>query len=215
MTPCEARFEGVLGDYDRVNTAAVASAGGSRVHVVAGMEPAAPGMRVVGRALTVAGAAGDNLALHQAVSQAGYGEVIVLDVQDGRDTAHCGDTIVRCAMERRIAGIVLNGSIRDRYIIGALGFPVFHRGTCPRPPSAREPGHLRVPLRWGDAVIDTGDLVVADDDGFVVVPADEVDEILAKVVELDAHEREVALRIRAGESTIQIFDLPSFDEPDS
>lgn len=195
-------------DHERLSTAALASAGGDRVSVIRGLEPASAGLRAVGPAFTARGSRGDNLALHQAVARAGKGEVIVVDVQGEQETAHCGDILARAAAARGICAIVLDGSIRDRSVIAELGYPVFHRGTSPRGPSKVVPGELGVPIEVAGTTVNPGDLVCADDDGIVVVPSTEIETVLSAAVNLEAREREVERRISEGETTLEIFDLP-------
>ena len=97
--------------------------------------------------------------------------MIVLAVGGERDVAHCGEIVAIAAQERGVAGIVLDGAIRDRAEIAALGLPVFHLGTSPRGPGKDGPGALGVPVELDGVEIDPGDLVCADADGIAVVPA--------------------------------------------
>lgn len=191
-----------------VTSALLASAGGDRVAVMRGLEPAWPGARAFGPALTVRGASGDNLALHRAIAGAPEGVVVVADVQGGRDVAHCGDVLVRAARARGLRGIVLNGSIRDRAAIRELEYPVFHQGTSPRGPTKLVAGELGVPIELLGVSVQPGDLVLADDDGLVVVAGEDADEILAAAAAIADREREYESRIEAGESTLSILGLP-------
>jgi 4-hydroxy-4-methyl-2-oxoglutarate aldolase len=175
---------------------------------VLGLEPAWPGASAVGRALTVRGAAGDNLAIHQAVAEGERGEVIVVTVDGGQEIAHCGDVLALAAKERGIAGIIIDGSIRDRAAVARLGFPIFHRGTSPRGPGKYGPGELRVPIELLGVPIQPGDLVCADDDGVVVVPSAEVEAVLADARALEAREQELMAQILDGASTLDLFSLP-------
>lgn len=190
-----------------LTSALLASAGGADVSVIPGLEPAWPGASLHGRALTVRGAPGDNLALHLAIAQAAAGDVIVIDVDGERDVAHFGDILARAARRRGIAGIVINGSIRDRRTISELGYPVFHVGTSPRGPAKLVPGRIGVPIELMGVRVGDGDLVWADDDGVVVVPAGRVDETIEAASALADREAEITARVEAGESTVAIFGL--------
>jgi len=191
-----------------LGSALVASAGGDRVAVALGLEPAFPSASAAGPALTVQGAAGDNLALHHAVAAAAPGEVIVLAVGGEQGVAHCGDIIALAAKERGVAGIVLDGAIRDRAEIERLGLPVFHRGTSPRGPGKGGPGALRVPIELAGVRVEPGDLVCADADGVAVVPAALAGEVREAAEKLEAREREIVAAVERGETTVAIFDLP-------
>jgi 4-hydroxy-4-methyl-2-oxoglutarate aldolase len=193
----------------RVTSALLASAGGDRVRVVRGLEPAWPGARAFGPAFTVRGKAGDNLALHRAIAGAPEGVVVVADVQGGRDVAHCGDVLVRAARARGIRGIVLDGSIRDRASIRELEYPVFHQGTSPLGPTKLVAGELGVPIELLGVAVRPGDVVLADDDGLVILPGEDADEILAAAAGIADREREWEARIDAGETTLSILGLPA------
>jgi 4-hydroxy-4-methyl-2-oxoglutarate aldolase len=184
-----------------------ASAGGERVRIVLGLEPAFPAARVLGRAFTVQGAPGDNLALHHAVSAAGPGDVIVLAVGGEQETAHCGELLAIAAQERGIAGIVLDGAIRDRAEIAALAFPVFFRGTSPRGPGKGGPGALRVPVELDGVAVEPGDLVCADADGLAIVSGADADDVNAAVAALEQREAAIAADLRRGRTTVDIFEL--------
>lgn len=195
----------------RISTALLASVGGDRAAAIPGFESAWFGATACGRALTVRGAAGDNLALHQAVLEAEPRDVIVLDVGGARarETGHCGDILALAAQKRGIGGFVVNGAIRDRFAIAQLAFPVFHRGTSPGKPLKEVSGEFRVPLDLIGVLIEPGDLIAADDDGIVVVQAVHADDVLRQAAELELREQEVCARVARGETTVDIFRLAS------
>jgi 4-hydroxy-4-methyl-2-oxoglutarate aldolase len=186
----------------------LAQGGGDRVAVALGLEPVFPGASAAGPALTVQGAGGDNLALHHAVAVASPGDVIVLAVGGERSVAHCGDIIALAARERGVAGIVLDGAIRDRAEIVRLGMPVFHLGTSPRSPEKGGPGALRVPVQLAGVRVEPGDLVCADADGVAIVPAALAGEVREAAARLEAREREIVAALERGDTTVSLFDLP-------
>jgi 4-hydroxy-4-methyl-2-oxoglutarate aldolase len=190
----------------------VASAGGERVRVVLGLESLSAAVRVSGPAFTVQGAAGDNLALHHAVASAAPGEVIVLAVGGERRVAHCGEIVAIAARERGLAGIVLDGAVRDRAELAALAFPIFFRGTSPRGPGKSGPGALGVPVELDGVAIHPGDLVCADADGVAVVAAAEIEAVRAAVATLEAREQEIVAGIRGGRSTVELLGLEGLPE---
>ncbi len=188
-------------------SALFASAGEGRVSLLLGLEPAFPAAYALGPAFTVQGAAGDNLALHHAVSTAPAGCVIVLAVGGERRIAHCGDIVALAARERGISGIVLDGAIRDRAEIAALGIPIFHAGTSPAGPRKYGPGALGVPVELCGVTVSPGDLVCADADGVAIVPAAQAAEVSAAVAELERREQRIVERLLAGETTVEVFEL--------
>ena len=190
-----------------IGSALLSSAGGDRVRIVLGLEPAFPSARALGPALTVLGAGGDNLALHHAVAAAEPGDVIVLSVGGEREVAHCGEIVAIAAQKRGVAGIVLDGAIRDRIEITGLGLPVFHLGTSPRGPGKAGPGALGVPLEFRGVRVEPGDLVCADADGVAIVAAADAAEVHAAAEALERREQGILAAIERGETTVDIYGL--------
>ena len=185
--------------------AALASVGEGRISVLLGFEPAWPGARVLGPAFTAQGAPGDNHALHHAVAEAASGDVIVLAVGGERGRAHCGGVIATAAHARGVAGLVLDGAIRDRGELTEIGLPVFHLGASPLKPAKHGPAALRVPVEIDGVRIEPGDLVAADADGIVIVPRAQAEELLAAAAALEEREREILAQIAAGATTVEIY----------
>jgi 4-hydroxy-4-methyl-2-oxoglutarate aldolase len=149
----------------------------------------APVPRIAGPAFTVACPPGDNLMLHAAIYRAEPGAVIVVESGD-LDYALAGGNVCAIAQRRGVAGFVLDGLIRDIGEVREMGFPVFARGVIPKPAAKNEVTALAGPARCGGVRVHAGDLVVADEDGVVVVPHARQDEVLrlarAKAAEEDA-----------------------------
>ena len=187
--------------------AAFASVGEDRVAVLLGFEPAWPAAHVLGPAFTAQGSPGDNLALHRAVAEAAPGDVIVLAVGGERGRAHCGGIVATAAHARGVAGLVLDGAVRDRGELEEIGFPVFHLGASPLKPAKDGPAELRVPVEIGGVRIEPGDLVVADADGIVIVPLAHAAELVTAAAALEAGEREIVAQIESGKTTLEIYGL--------
>jgi 4-hydroxy-4-methyl-2-oxoglutarate aldolase len=191
----------------RLGSALLASAGGDRVSVLLELEPAGPAAYALGPALPVQGAPGDNLAMHHALHHAEPGEVIVLATGGETAVAHVGDIVAFAAGVRGVAGIVLDGAVRDRAELEAVGVPVFFRGTSPRGPGKAGPGAVRVPVVLDGVTIEPGDLVCADADGVVVVRTTDAGEVLAAAAALEQREEQIRAAIERGERTVDIFGL--------
>jgi 4-hydroxy-4-methyl-2-oxoglutarate aldolase len=129
----------------------------------------APVPRIAGPAFTVACPPGDNLMLHAAIYRAQAGSVIVVESGD-LDYALAGGNVCAIARRRGIAGFVLDGLIRDLEEVREMRFPVFARGVIPKPGAKNEVSPLGAAVSCGGVRVDAGDLVVADEDGVVVVP---------------------------------------------
>jgi 4-hydroxy-4-methyl-2-oxoglutarate aldolase len=146
-----------------------------------------PVPRIAGPAFTVRCPAGDNLMLHAAIYRAEAGQVIVVESGD-LGYALAGGNVCAVAYRRGIAGFVLDGLIRDLGEVRDLGFPVFARGVIPKPGTKNQVTPLGEPVRCGGVHVRPADLVGADEDGIVVVPCDQKEEILRQALAKAAQE---------------------------
>lgn len=180
---------------DLVSSADVANAD-VPVTFIDGTEAVWAEARCLGPARTAVGTAGDNLVLYRALEVCQPGDVIVADLGGRSEFGHWGDLLSQAAVARGVAGLVIAGGIRDRSQIAELGFPVFHMGHGPRKTTKVTPGKIGSVLNGlSDRPIRTGDLVVADADGVVIVPAEVGRERLAREVR---SVRDVELKMSAG-----------------
>ncbi|GAA3057172.1 RraA family protein [Streptomyces glomeratus] len=134
--------------------------------------------RVTGPAFTVRCPRGDNLMLHAAVHRAQPGSVIVVESGDV-DYALAGGNVCAVAQRRGVAAFVADGVIRDLAEVREMGFPVFARGVIPIPGAKDVVEPLNAEVRCGGVRVSPGDIVVADEEGVVVVPAVRREEVLA------------------------------------
>lgn len=151
-----------------------------------------------GPALTVKTRPGDNLMIHKALTMAQPGDVIVVDAGGDLTNALFGELMVTTAMKRGVAGVVLDGAVRDCEMIGAGSFPLYAAGVTHRGPYKDGPGEINVPIAIDGMVIEPGDLVVGDADGLLCVPYASVDEVLAAVQKKMELEKKTLADIAAG-----------------
>jgi RraA family protein len=147
------------------------TAGGAR------LRPMHAGGVLAGPAFTVKTRPGDNLMIHKALDLAEAGDVIVVDGGGDLTNALIGEMMVAHAQKRGIAGLVLNGSIRDYDAIHAGTYPVFAAGITHRGPYKDGPGEINVSIAIDGMVIEPGDLMLGDDDGLLCVPFDQTAKI--------------------------------------
>ncbi|MEV5505948.1 RraA family protein [Streptomyces orinoci] len=133
--------------------------------------------RIAGPAFTVRCPPGDNLMVHAAIHRAEPGSVIVVESGD-LDYALAGGNVCAVAQRRGIAAFVADGVLRDLAEVRAMGFPVFARGVIPIPGTKTAAHPLNVPVRCGGVTVHAGDIVVADEEGVVVVPHARQEEVL-------------------------------------
>src|SRR5918993_2477213 len=147
------------------------TAGGAR------LRPMHAGGVMAGPAFTVRTRPGDNLMVHKALDIAEPGDVIVVDAGGDLTNAIIGEIMSTHAKQRGLAGIVINGAIRDADSLRASDFPVFAAGVTHRGPYKDGPGEINVPVAIDGMVIAPGDLVIGDGDGILCIAFDEVDAV--------------------------------------
>lgn len=172
------------------------------------LRPVWRGAAVVGRALPVSTAAGDNLPLHAALEHAAPGDVLVVDGQ-GEPCGYWGEVLAVAALERGVVGLVIDGGVRDVDRLEALQFPVFSSHVAMRGTAKRDAGAVGTPVRLGHTVVGRGDMVVADADGVLALPVDRVADVLGAARTRQAAEAGYLDRLRAGELTLDIYGLRS------
>jgi RraA family protein len=133
---------------------------------------------VVGPALTVKARPGDNLFLHRAIDMARPGDVIVCDGGGELGNALSGDLMIGHAASRGVAALIIDGAVRDVATIATMDIGVWARGVCPGGPWKDGPGEIGHPVACGGQVVMTDDLIAADKDGIVVVPAAEAATVI-------------------------------------
>jgi RraA family protein len=143
------------------------------------------GMKVVGPAMTVRVPADDNLMIHKALTMVKPGDVMVIDGGGDHYCALLGLLMVSAAIKMGAAGMIVDGDIRDAAELRQSGFPMFAAGISPNGPRKEGPGEINFPISCGGQTVFPGDIIVADDDGVVVVKkehaAGSVDQVKAVI----------------------------------
>ena len=162
---------------------------------------------MAGPAFTVHCPAGDNLWIHRSLYLAEPGSVLVVYPSGGVEWGYWGDIMTNAAKAAGLAGLVIDGGVRDTAILDRMGFPVFSNGTCIRGTIKDHAGTAAMgkPLMIGNVVIQSGDLIVGDRDGVAAIPAARIDEVLDKSAAREADEAGKIARILKGERTIDIY----------
>lgn len=172
-----------------------------------GIRPLLAGRRIFGPALTVRITPGQNGAIHRAVHSARRGNLLVVDGGGSDRFGPFGDLLADACIAKGLVGAVFNCTVRDKADIAALDFQVFARGFHPEATEKSLRDEVGITLDIEGTPIAPGDIVVADDDGVVVVPVQAVDDVLASVKRIAEREDEIRARIRAGETTCDIFNI--------
>lgn len=179
-----------------------------------GAEPMAPdigavwvGARVAGPAFVAACGTADNLAVHVAVAEAPAGCVLCVGFEAPADRGYWGEVLSTAAQARGLLGLVIDGGVRDAEALERLAFPVFARGLVLRGAGKVRPGSVGGEAPVGGVVVRTGDWVVGDRDGVVVVPAARIADVLAAGRRRARKEDAMFSALRDGATTVELLDL--------
>jgi regulator of RNase E activity RraA len=170
------------------------TAGGAR------LRPMHAGGALAGPALTVKTRPGDNLMIHKALDIAEPGDVIVVDGGGELTNSLIGEMMVAHAQKRGVAGMILNGAIRDYDAIHAGTFPVFAAGVTHRGPYKDGPGEINVAIAIDGMVIEPGDLIVGDGDGLLCIPFAQTEAVYKAAKAKNDAENKQIVAIRNGTS---------------
>ena len=159
-----------------------------------------PRMKVAGPALTVEVRPGDNLMIHAAIALAKPGDVLVIDGKGDQTSALMGTLMMTACRQLGIAGVIVDGAVRDSLEIDELDFPVFSVGTNPNGPTKNIGGRIGHPISCGGVSVHAGDFVLADADGVVVVERDRLAGLIAAAHRKVADEATRIAQIRQGQT---------------
>jgi 4-hydroxy-4-methyl-2-oxoglutarate aldolase len=187
--------------------ATVYEAQGAKGALDSGIKPIHPDMQIAGPAFTVDCRPADNLMLHYAMLKVQPGDVLVVDAKAFLEAGPWGDVFTQQAIKQGLAGLVINGAVRDASAIIKMGFPVFCRGLSIKGTSKEQPGKINVPIHIGDVLIHPGDIIVGDQDGVVVIRKDEVDGALKSSQAREEKEAQFREQIRNGATTVELMGL--------
>ena len=171
------------------------------------LRPAWPGAAVAAPVYPVGCAPGDNLAVHVAVTKAPRGSVLAVDVGQVADRGYWGEVLTTAAEAAGLAGLVLDGGVRDVAALAAHRFPVFSATIALTGATKDKPGTVGVPVRVGGALVAAGDWVVADVDGVTFVPGAALRDVLAAGRAREAKEAAFFEALRSGSTTVELLGL--------
>ncbi len=150
-----------------------------------------PNARIVGSALTAECCPGDNLGVLAALDYLKSGDVLMISVSKNKNQAVLGDRVASVIKKNGASGIVCDGLIRDLDDLLKINIPCFCRGITPRSAGSRGPGAVGLQVNLGGQVVNSGDLIVADNDGVIVVPQNDIKEMLSNLNEVRIKENQI------------------------
>jgi 3-hexulose-6-phosphate synthase / 6-phospho-3-hexuloisomerase len=198
----EAELREILTQVSAANLSDALHRGG----VLAGIRPLFPGIRLAGPALTVRTMPGDWAKPVEAIDRARPGDVIVIDA-GGVGPAIWGELATQSALQRQVAGVVIDGALRDSGDIMKLNFPAFSRLIMPNAGEPRGFGEIGVPVRLSNIQVETGDWIVGDDDGITILPKKLAVEYANRAMDVLERENRIRAEIKEGKTLGEVIEL--------
>ena len=163
------------------------------------IKPVSPAKSVlVGTAITCHCGPADNLALFGALAMAQAGDILVAATDGFRETSVTGDLLLGMAKNRGILGLVTDGLIRDLAGVLSVGLPAYCAGITPNSPARNGPGTVGQPIVVGGVAVASGDIILGDNDGIVVVPRLAAETVIAKLADVRTAEANLEAKVKAG-----------------